>query len=104
MGLTWKVRQFTLLILQGGHVIARVLPLILGGGTGSSSGPVPLPSPNSECTGVCTSPTLPPGHQTGSVWPTEFTQCLLCAVGLRWAPGEERRSAPPLPKHATTAH
>lgn len=31
-GLTWKVRQFPLLILQSGHVIARVLPLILGAG------------------------------------------------------------------------
>lgn len=32
-GLTCEVRQLTLLILQGGHVIAGVLPLILGVGT-----------------------------------------------------------------------
>lgn len=29
-GFTWKVRQLTLLILQGSHVIAGVFPLILG--------------------------------------------------------------------------
>lgn len=29
-GLTWRAQQLPLLVLQGGHVIARVLSLILG--------------------------------------------------------------------------
>lgn len=44
-GLTWDIRQLTLLILQGGHVIAGVFPLVLGEGAISSLGSCPPPSP-----------------------------------------------------------
>lgn len=87
MGLTWKVRQFTFLILQGGHVITRVLPLILGGGTGSSSGPVPLLSPNSEWTGVSTSPTLPRGIRRDLFGPRSLLSAYCVPWGYAGPPG-----------------
>lgn len=69
-GLTWKVRQFSLLILQSGHIVAGILPLILGGDrVRHQYYPLPSPKPapkNLERTGEFTCPHRSPG---ASDWP-----------------------------------
>lgn len=86
-GLAWKVRQFALLILQSGHIVAGVLPLILGGGGRGRLGSYACPSPRTRPQesrgdrGVHGSLLLPGSLRRAVSGP----QCLLCAVCVPWA-------------------